>query len=91
MTYLFLQDAGFFGQIINGLTNITGSLFLTLLYILIFFVVIALAMQIPLEWISVIYLPMCISLVAYTSDFLAIFGCLLIYLAFVVAQHLFQR
>lgn len=83
-----LNEAGFIGQVILGLNGITGSLFLTLLLILIILIVAALALRVPLEAISVIYLPLLITLVAYTSEFLAIFGVLLIYGGIILAKNL---
>lgn len=83
-----LNEAGFIGQVIVGLNGITGSLFLTLLVILILLIIAALALRIPLEAISVIYLPLLITLTAYTSEFLALFGCFLIYAGIIIAKNL---
>lgn len=91
MSLLFLNQTGYIGQVIIGLDGITGSLFLTLLTILIFFIIIALALRIPLEAISLILLPFLITLVAYTREFLAIFGIFLIYAAILIAKNMFKN
>lgn len=83
-----LNEAGFVGQVILGMNDITGSLFLTLFCILVILLVAALALRIPLEAISVLYLPLLITLTAYTSEFLALFGCFLIYAGIIIAKNL---
>lgn len=87
----FYSDGGFIGNIIEGLTKITGSLFLTLMIILIILIVIALALNIPSEIITIIYLPIIIVMAAYVGDFKALFGLILIIAGFIIADKLFPR
>lgn len=88
----YINDAGLLGQIINGLTNdVTGSLFLTLLGILILLIVIALAFRIPVEGVAILYLPLMLTMLAMTSDYLAVTGCALILLGIILAKNLAPR
>lgn len=91
MTELFINDTGTIGLVIIGLNNITGSLFLTLLLILIVLIAIALAFRIPLEAVGIIYLPFILTLAAYTHEFLAIFGCALIYLGVLFGKNILRQ
>ena len=91
MTTTFISDGGLIGNIVQGLTGITGSLFLALLIILILLIVVALALNIPVEIISIIYLPIVIVLAAYVGDFKAMFGCILIIAGFILADKLFPK
>jgi hypothetical protein len=87
----FITEGGFIGNIVNGLTGISGSLFLSLMMILLILIVIALALNIPAPIIAIIYLPLMITATAFIGDFLAMLGCSLIMLGFVIADVLFPR
>jgi hypothetical protein len=86
---VFLNETGIIGQAIIGANGITGSLFLTLLLILIIFIILALAMRIPIEATAIIYLPLIITITAYSGDFLATFGVTLIFLGVVLGKNIF--
>jgi hypothetical protein len=88
---LFLNETGTIGTVIIGLDGITGSLFLTLLAIMIILVILALALRIPLEVTSIIFLPFLITVTAYTREFLAVFGIFLIYGAILIAKNLLKN
>jgi hypothetical protein len=90
-TPIFISDGGLIGNIVEGLMGITGSLFLSLMVIMILLIVVALAMNIPVEIIAIIYLPIMIVLAAYVGDFKAMFGCILIMAGFILADKLFPR
>lgn len=80
-------ETGLIGLVIQGLTqNVTGSLFLTLLMIVTMFVLIMLLFRIPVEFQAVIIAPMLFTLMAYTREFLAIGGVILIFMAIVFAR-----
>jgi hypothetical protein len=86
-----IPTTGWIGETLTGMINIAGSPFLALMMILIIFVVIALALNIPMEAISVILLPLLIVMTAYTGDFLATAGCTLIYMGILLAKYLFPK
>lgn len=88
---ILIPDTGIIGNTINGMIEMTGSTFLAMLMILIILVVIALALSIPTEAISIILMPLLIVMTAYTGDFLATAGCVLIYMGFILADKLFPK
>lgn len=81
-----LNESGFFGIIIVGLTNnVTGSLFLTMMMIFILFIVTALAMRMPPIVASIVFLPFLLTLASISSDYLSIVGIVLLYLGYTLA------
>jgi len=73
--------------IIIGLINITGSLFLSLLFIMILLIVFALLFRIPLEFTAVLILPLLIVISAYDGAFMSVLGTFLIYLGVLFGKH----
>lgn len=86
----FVNESGLIGQIINGLIGIAGSTFLALLLILMIFIIIGLALSIPTEIIAILYLPLLMTMAAYTGDFVGVTGCFLILLGFFLADKLLR-
>jgi hypothetical protein len=87
---IFVNSTGVFGILLNAFTeNITGSLFLTLLLILMFLLALCMMAQIPIEWTVVFMLPLLLYLMAYTSEFQAIGGFALIYTGIIIAKNWF--
>jgi hypothetical protein len=87
---MFFNSTDHFGTVLYYMTtDITGSLFLTLLIILLVIVAVALALRIPVEFTAVLIVPVMLVLMAYTSEFLAIGGLLLIYLGILTAKNFF--
>ena len=85
---VFLNDSGIIAGILtSGTLNVTGSIFLTLLFILLFLILIGIFFGIPLEFIAILIIPICIGTGAYYSIFLAPFGIILIYLSIIVAKN----
>lgn len=83
----FINDTTSTGIILNYLTlNVTGDLFGTLLILLAILLAIAFLFRIPLEWTMPLVLPALISYMAYSSQFLAVGGVILIYLAVVFTK-----
>ena len=87
---LFFNQSGFIGTlIIYTTTNITGSLFLTmLLYVLTVFAILQM-LRVPIEFSVVLVLPTIITLMAFMGEFIALGGVLLIYLAILVVRMFF--
>ena len=81
MTTPFINDTGTIGIIIEAGTNMTGSLFLTVLIIMIVLIGLCLMFRIPTDIVAPIILPVFIVGMAYSTEFLAIGGLLLVYLA----------
>ena len=70
-----------------GTRNLTGDMVATLFLILIFLVVIGLMFQIPLEFLSIVILPICISIAAYYSNFMLPLIIILIYVSSLIAKN----
>jgi hypothetical protein len=72
--------------------NITGSVFLSLLFIMIALLVIALALRIPIEYTAILVFPLILGFAAYYSAFLPAVGICILYLAVLAANNwLFNR
>lgn len=84
---VFINETGTIGLIIEAGTNLTGSLFLTVLLIFLLFVTLALMFKLPLEILIPIVLPLFIVSMAYSTEFLAIGGLMLIYLAVILSKR----
>lgn len=77
------------GTILESMTvNITGSLFLTLLSIFVFFIAIAVGFRLPIEITVPVVLPFVLVAMVTTSNFGAVIGATAIYLAFILAKNL---
>lgn len=84
----FINETDVIGQILQaGSQNVTGSLFLTLLIILIFLMVIAMMFSIPLEFISILILPICLASASYYGDFIAPVGIIIFYISFIITRN----
>lgn len=85
---VFINTTDIIGVIIGqGTENATGSLMATLLFILLFLIVICLMFSIPLEFIAVIILPICLASASYYSDFFKPLIVILIYVSMIVAKN----
>lgn len=85
---MFINNSQSLGVIINAATtDLTGSLFLSLLGIVAFIIFVALLFRIPLAFTAILIMPMLLSCMAYFSEFLAVGGVMLIYLALILARH----
>lgn len=84
----FINQTGLIGTILDGGTqNATGSMVATLLLILLFLIVICFMFGIPLEFIAVVLLPICITMASYYSDFFKPLIVFLIYLAMILCKN----
>lgn len=76
---------------IYSMVGWTGSMFLSLLLIVIMLVVIGLAFPLPLEWTAIFIMPLLLTLMAYDAAFYPAGGVFLLYMAFLVAYNLLNR
>ena len=84
---VFINDSGTIGILIKSGADLTGSLFLTVLLIFLILLALALMFKLPLEILIPIVLPLFIVCMAYSTEFLAIGGLLLIYLAVIISKR----
>lgn len=88
MVVNFINETGTLGVIYMGVTqNITGSEFLTLLGMVLCILLFFMMFRIPIEVSSILVLPLLIILMAYSGEWFAITGVLLIYLAILLAKN----
>lgn len=85
---VFINTSDIVGQILDaGTQNATGDMMATLLLVLLILVVLCFMFQIPLEFASVILLPICLASASYYSDFFKPLIVILIYVAMILAKH----
>lgn len=86
----YINMTGSLGTIYEGITyNITGSEFLTLFFIILLVMLFFMMFRIPIELSAVLILPLLIVVMAYSGEFFAITGLILIYLALLLAKNWF--
>ena len=84
---VFINETDVIGVIILNLnTNVTGSIFMTGLLIIILLMASAMAFRIPIEYSVLVVIPLLLVLMTYSSDFMAIGGLFLMYLAVIFAK-----
>ena len=87
---MFLNETGIMGVILISLTdNVTGSLFLTLLLILVTILSFCFLFRIPIEWSAVIVMPLLITFATIQGEFVSILGIFLIYMGVIFAKYYF--
>lgn len=85
---LFINTTGTLGIILQeGTNNITGNLFLTLFTILIILIIIGVMFQIPLEFLAVIILPLCLACASVYNTFLIPVVIILIYFSTIISKN----
>jgi len=89
---VFINEGGFIAGFIMDMTmNLTGSLFVSLLVIMFFFILVAMLFRLPMEVSAVILLPLFLSFMAATSEFVVVGGVILIYLGIIFAKNFFLK
>lgn len=84
----FINKTDTMGVILDaGTQNATGDLMVTLLFILLFLIAICLMFSIPLEFIAVIILPICLASASYYSDFFKPLIVIIIYVSMIIAKN----
>lgn len=85
---VFVNDSGTVGVIYNAInTNITGSAFLTLLFIVALVLLLFLAFRIPIEGSTILVLPMLLTFLAFEESLFTIGGVFLIYVGVLFAKN----
>ena len=85
---VFIDTTSVIYPVYTGLIDITGSVFLTLLMIVILFVLVSFIFRIPSEFTAIFILPMLLSILAYESEFMAVGGVILIYLGYLLGKNI---
>lgn len=87
MAYGFNDSMLFHAALSGFTTDVTGSWFLTFTVVMMFFLVVGLALRIPLQFVSVIILPLALVFMAFSGDFVTFGTIILCYLGFVIAKN----
>lgn len=74
--------------LIDGLIGITGSLFLSMLMLVAIFMVLALALRLPLEFTAIFILPILLVTASFTGNIIPVLGVGLIYLGFLLGKNI---
>lgn len=89
---ILINQTGIIGQSFTALTtNVTGTVFLSGLLVLIVLFIIAMIFRLPLELTGIFLLPIILVFMAFETGWVAIGGITLIYLAVVVARNFFIK
>lgn len=89
----FLNETGFMGVVFESFTtNVSGSVFLTLLAIFVLLIGLFIMFRIPIETILVLVLPVVLVFMAYAQGgFLAVGGVIIILLGIILAKNWFIK
>lgn len=89
---LFINQTGTIGVIFEAITNnVTGSVYLTLLGLMIIIILFFMLFRVPIEFTAILILPMCIIFMSFYGEFLVVGLTLLMYIGFLVAKNFFIR
>ena len=90
---MFINQTDKIAVIMTSMTqNVTGSIALTFLYIMLILIAISLASGIPIEVTAIIILPLGIVLCSqYSEAFIPLLGLMLIYLSVILAKNFFFK
>jgi len=89
---MFVNETGIIGTILQtGTESITGSIFISLLIIMIILFSLCIFFNIRLEFSIIIFLPLLISYASYYSEFVPILGAGLIYLTIILSKNFFFK
>lgn len=89
---VFINETDVIGRIISsGTDSMTGTLELSLFFILFFLIAMCLMFQIPLEFLVVFILPFCIAVASNTGSFFAPIVAMVFYIGVVIAKNWLYR
>ena len=89
---IFINATDALGKVINAAsTDMTGSIFITLLIIVIIICAFAIAFGISLEYTVILVIPLLIAAASQYSDFVAVLGVGLIYISAILAKAFLFR
>lgn len=84
----FIDCTGIIGILIGQATEVTtGSLFITFLIIMMAIMSVAFMFRIPLEYTSLLILPLILGYAAYYTGWVAALAAILIYLAILITKN----
>ena len=92
MVTAFINQTGTIGVIYQAIyTNVTGSEFLTLLFLVVLCMLFVMLFRMPIEASVVIVLPMLIVFAAFNNNLFSLLGVVLIYSGILLAKNWFLK
>lgn len=88
---MVLVGTEFGTSLMTSLTATTGSLFLSLLVIVIFIIALCLGLRMPVEFSAIFVLPLMLGVATVSSQIYPILGVTLIYLGFILGKNILGR
>ena len=89
---VYLNETSTIGIMLGNATQTTtGSIFLTMLILVIIIMALFMMFGVQLEYSSVLILPLLLALAAHYSQFMSALGAFFIYIAVVIAKNWFLR
>lgn len=89
---MFVNQSDYVGILISSFTaNVTGSLFITLLFIIIMSIMLAMMFRLPIEASSILVIPLMIVILAYYGNVMPVVGGFLIFLGIILSKAFFFR
>ena len=87
MTFVnFVNESGMIWSLTLASADVTGSIFLTMLLTVLFFIFLCMLFRMPL-WASAMFvLPYMIMVLSFSADFLPVVGVMLLYLGLILAE-----
>ena len=88
----FINTTGTIGTIIQySNTEVTGSLFLTLLGVVMLLMLLCFLFRLPIEFSAILILPLLLGCMAYMQEFVVVGGVFLIYLGVILGKNFFFK
>lgn len=85
---MFINITESVGVILNhGTINTTGSIFITLMIILLVLMAFAMMFQLPLEYTAIVIFPLVLSYMAYYSEWIATGSIILIFFSMILTKN----
>lgn len=89
---VLFNESNIIGELIIYMNqNVTGSLFLTLLFMVLVLLAICALFKIPMEFTALFILPLLLAIMTDVGEFLAVGGVCLIYLGILLAKNLWFK
>jgi len=89
---VLFNESNVIGELIVYMNvNVTGSLFLTLLFLVIMLLAVCALFRIPMEFSALFILPLLLAIMTDVGEFLAVGGIFLMYLGVLLAKNLWFK
>lgn len=85
---MFMNTTDVLGTVMEAsVVGLTGDIVTSLYMILFFLIAVCMIFQIPLEFIAVLLLPLCLAMASYYGNFMTPVILIIIYVSSLIAKH----